>query len=132
MFATKGRLIATICIVGFLVAGLGMYGAFHPKKAEATHSSWTCIFKTHKSSGQRSYYSTQATGRKGTKTTNCSECSGQPAKKHKTKQVQPYSIVDEPFKHKPISGGSWSSCHTHQISKNPAGSSYWVTLPCGG
>ena len=38
MFATKRRLIATICIVGFLVAGLGMY----TEPAHASGSNSPC------------------------------------------------------------------------------------------
>ncbi len=39
MFATKGRLKVALLVVGVLVVGLGMYGAFHPKQAEA-HGPW--------------------------------------------------------------------------------------------
>ena len=35
MFVTKRRLKVALMVVGFLVAGLGMYTAFHPKEAEA-------------------------------------------------------------------------------------------------
>ena len=43
MFATKGRMKATLLVVGVLVVGLGMYGAFHPKQAEA-HGGWPTFY----------------------------------------------------------------------------------------
>ncbi len=44
MFVTKGRLIATLLIVGFLVAGLGMYAAFQVQDAEAQNVSLSCWY----------------------------------------------------------------------------------------
>ena len=44
MFATKGRLIATICTVGFLVASWGMYVGVQVQEAEAHLYTWLEMF----------------------------------------------------------------------------------------
>ena len=42
MFETKGRLIATLLVVGFLVASLGMLADYFAQDASA--DSWECTF----------------------------------------------------------------------------------------
>ena len=118
-------------IIGILAGGFGMIAAFQVDEAEATHSSWTCIFKEHSSSGTTTYPATETIAT-GTSTTNCPECSGQPAKKHQTEQRQTYIITAEVWRHKSISGNTWSSCHNHELSKALSGSPFWVTIRCGG
>ncbi len=130
MLSSRG-LKAVVLLIGTLTVSLGMYEAFQIDNAEATHSSWTCIFKEHKSAGTVTYSATETIAT-GTSTTNCPECSGQPAKKHQTEQKQVYIITAEVWRHKSISGNTWSSCHNHELSKALSGSPFWVTIHCGG
>lgn len=128
---TSRSLKARALLIGTLTVSLGMYAAFQIDDAEATHSSWLCIFRQHSSSGTTTYPATETIAT-GTSNTNCPECSGQPAKKHDTEQRQTYIITAEVWRHKSISGNTWSSCHNHELSKAFSGSPFWVTIRCGG
>ena len=44
MFVNKGQLKVALRVVGVLVVGLGMYGAFQPEVVEAHRYTWTEIF----------------------------------------------------------------------------------------
>ena len=58
MFATKGRLVATTCIVWFLEVGLGMYGTLQINEVEAHGGSHVKITEetTSKSTSTRFRY----------------------------------------------------------------------------
>ena len=128
---TRRSFKTTLCIVAALAIGLGLIAAFQVDDAAATHSSWLCIFRQHSSAGTTTYTSTETVRTVKTKM-NCANCTGQAAKNHERKEKQTYSIVAEIWRHKAISGSTWSSCHNHELSKTPVGSSWWVTVLCGG
>ncbi len=112
MFATKGRLTATICLVVFLVAGLGMYEAFRPKQAEADCST---VGRIHKSFSYQTYVSSGYTGEEDSAKTNCSRCPGYPASIHKLKRWG-YTYDDlRLWNHRWLWDSSFDYCHSHSL-----------------
>ena len=112
MFATKGRLKVSLLVVGVLIVGLGMYGAFQPKQAQA-HCSTTGLV--------HDYYDwkigrTQTTLDSWNETTNCSRCPGYPASKHKKKEVEFKKKGRWIYKHRWFWSSNWDHCHSHGYS----------------
>ena len=68
----------TLCIVGALGSWFGIDSRFFQvDDAEATHSSWTCIFKQHRYAGSGTGTGTKPTGSTGTAYTTLRElCRG--------------------------------------------------------
>ena len=125
MFAINGRLIATICLVSFLVAGLGMYAAFQPKPAAADCN-------TGRVHADPFYWETYVGGywtgdERDTSPTNCSRCQGYPKSVHKEKKwVSDYDVVVL-WKHRWIWDTTWDYCHSHTYS---IGIVSWYLIRC--
>ena len=124
MFVIKGRLIATICLVGFLVAGLGMYAVFQSKPAEA-HCSTTG--RIHDYYDWNTGNTITPTGETGTLTTNCSRCTGQPASNHAEVEMYHASNGVWIYKHRWFYSSNWTHCHSHSYS---TGYLLWHTVQC--
>ena len=110
MFAINGRLIATICIVGFLVASLGMYEAFRPQQAEADCST---IGRVHDYLSVNTDVSSGYTGNERYERMNCPKCLDYPTSRHKLKEWgHTYDSVAL-WKHRWFWKVSWDYCHSH-------------------
>lgn len=127
---TSRSLKVMVLIVGFLVAGLGLYVAFQVQDAEATHSSLTCLIKQHRPAGTTYSYSNTPTGNTRTKNMNCSDCRGQPKKSHTQHEVLSTTYTHDHHEHKYIWESTWSYCHAHVWASS--WSYIWVTQHCGG
>lgn len=124
MFSTKRRLVATICLVGFLVAVLGMYEAFRPKPAEADCST---IGRVHDSYQWSTLHSKTATGNSATVKRNCSRCTNYPASDHTEIEVdEKYNVVSI-YKHRWFWDPDWSHCHSHRYYVTYT---FWYVVLC--
>ena len=132
MAAVKGRLKVALLVVGFLVAGLGMYGAFQPHDAEAHGSSWQCPLMKHKK-GTESWstvYELISNVDPIYEYRTCPNCKGMPPKWHTKRYYKKFAKSTTPCKHKPPVGGSWSSCDSHVYYANQG--KEWRLTHCGG
>ena len=124
MFAIKGRLTATICLVVFLVAGLGMYEAFRPKQAEADCST---LGRIHKYFSSETYVSSGYTGNEDSAKTNCSRCQDYPTSIHKLKEWgYTYDSVTL-WKHRWLWQSSFDYCHAHSARMTALS---WLLMRC--
>ena len=132
MFATKGRLKVTLLVVAFLVVDFGMYTVFQSHNAEAHGLSWKCSLMKHK----------KGTGSWSTvyelindvdpiyEYRTCSNCKDMPPKWHTKRYYQKLKKNTTPCQHKPLVGGSWSSCKSH-VYYVKQGKEWRLSL-CGG
>lgn len=130
MFATKGRLKLTLLVVGVLAVGLGLYGVFHPKEAEADHSSLSCVVKIDKViSFTRTPTSMSYTGEEDWEVTNCSRCRDCDAGLHRVVWVRVEYTEATTYKHRWPLSTNWNHCHVHTAT----GTTYMTrTRRCSG
>ncbi len=124
MFSAKRRLIATICIVGFLVTSLGMYEAFRPQQAEASCST---TGRVHDYYDWNTGNTQTPTGNTATLTTNCSRCQNYPASTHTEIEVEHASNGVFIYKHRWFWSSNWTHCHSHTYSISYT---LWHTVLC--
>ena len=129
MFATKGRLKVSLLVVGVLVVGLGMYGAFQLQEVEANNSSWSCVIMV-----DRIYLSTSVllgssyTGKTRTRETNCFNCRRAPRTyKHTQKEKVSSHSYAHHWEHRWPWSSSWSYCHIHTGISSRVD---WKTVRC--
>ena len=129
MFSTKGRLKVTLFVVGFLVVGLGMYMGVQVQDAEATHSSFSCIFKVHKVVSRIKHSSfNHYTGGSRTKSTTCSNCAPcYPSSNHTQLEAVFDYTKHTTYKHRQLWHTYYSPCHTHTDTGTEK---RWLTVVC--
>ena len=105
-----------VCLVGFLVASLGMYAVFQPNPAKADCNT---VGRVHDSYQWSTLHSRTATGNSATVERNCSRCTNYPASDHTEIEVdEKYNVVSI-YKHRWFWDPDWTHCHSH--------SPYYVT-----
>lgn len=113
MFVAKRQLIATLLIVGFLVASLGLYEAFHPQQAEANCSTFGRI---HDYYDWNTGKTKTPTGNRETWKTNCPRCPNYPASDHTAIEYDHANNGVFIWKHRWFGSSNWDHCHSHRYS----------------
>ena len=137
MILNSRRLNAMVLIAGVLVVGLGLYIAFQPEEAEATHSSLLCLFRLHRVSGTSHFATTMgSTGRTfPIHGVTCSRPGCKTRKTHTYKEYKQKNYTFTDYEHAsvyststpPYLALSWSYCHMHTSTSY---STYWKIERC--
>ena len=129
MFAIKGRLKVALLVVGVLVVGLGLYARFQIQEAEATHSSWSCVFKTHDIVSHMKHSTfNHYTGLQRTKLTTCSNCEPCYPSSYHTQYEAVFDYTESTtYKHRYLWETYFDHCHTHSDTGTE---NIWLTAIC--
>ena len=96
--------------------------------AEATHSSYSCKYKSHRVYGMsiNNQYGLDS-GKRDRKKTHCQHCSHADPTWHTRKRLYDQETITRWYEHKYLWQISWSNCHTHvSVTKTY----YWSVVPC--
>ena len=129
MFATKGRLKVSLLFVGVLAVGVGMYVGIQVQDVEATHSSFSCVFKVHAVVSNIKHLSLKHyTGGSRTKSTTCSNCSPCYPNSNHTQLEAVFDYTEHTtYKHRYLWEPYYAHCHTHTDTGTET---RWVTVLC--
>ena len=132
MFAINGRLKVSLLVVGVLVVGLGIYGAFQVQEATANNSSSSCLIKIDKISATvltAVHYDGYTGNERWSSPTTCYVCAGfyPPAKHREAEYKKDYNYYDV-WKHRWPWSTSYDHCHTHYYSN--VVEITWYIQPC--